>query len=90
VQKITDKGEGGMKAEKITIGKFYRLKDSPSYTFVKAVEIIRPRTWQMKELAKDNGIKPFKFIVVKCEHVIYKDDTVGFIRYFRPADIIEG
>jgi hypothetical protein len=43
----------------------------------------------MDKMAKEKSIKPFRFIVVKCEHVIGKDDTVGFIRYFRPVDIIE-
>jgi hypothetical protein len=81
--------ERDVNVDKIEIGKFYRLKDSPSYTYVKPIEVFRPGTWQMKELAKDKGIKPFKFIVVKCEHVVYKDDTVGFIRYFRPVNIIE-
>jgi hypothetical protein len=56
---------------------------------VKPVEIFRPSTWQMKRLAKENGIKPFKHIVVKCENVVDKDSTFGFIRYFKPVDIIE-
>jgi hypothetical protein len=77
-------------ANKIEIGKFYQLKDSLGYkTYVKPVEIIRPGTWQMKEMAKSQKIKPFKFIVVKCEHSINKDDKIGFIRYFRPVNIIE-
>jgi hypothetical protein len=41
-----------MRADKIEIGKFYRLKNSPNYGYVKPVEIFRPGTWQMKELAK--------------------------------------
>jgi hypothetical protein len=76
-------------AAKIEIGKFYRLKDTPNYTYIKPLEIIKPGTWQMKELAKSKDIKPFKFIVVKCEHIVYKDAAMGFIRYFKPADIIE-
>jgi hypothetical protein len=78
-----------MKADKIKIGKFYRLKDNPNYGYVRPIEIIRPGTWQMKEFARKQGVKPFKFIVVKCEHVIDKDDTTGFIRYFRATEIIE-
>jgi hypothetical protein len=42
----------------------------------------------MKELAEKEE-KPFRFIVVKCEHTVYKDDTTGLIRYFHSADIIE-
>jgi hypothetical protein len=78
-----------MKADKIEIGKIYRLKSSPDYGYVVPVEIIRPGTWQMKALAKKEGIKPFRCIVVKCEHTAYKDSTIGFIRYFRAADILE-
>jgi hypothetical protein len=78
-----------VRADKIEIGKLYRLKSSPDYGYVKPVEIIRTGTWQMKALAKKEGIRPFNFIVVKCEHIIFKNDTVGLIRYFRPVDIIE-
>jgi hypothetical protein len=78
-----------VKAAKIEIGKPYRLKSSPDYGCVKPVEIIKPGTWQMKALAEKEGIKPFGFIVVRCEHTVGKNDTGGFIRYFRPVDIIE-
>jgi hypothetical protein len=78
-----------VRADKIEIGKPYRLKSSPDYGYVKPVEIIKPGTWQMKALAKKEGVKPFGFIVVKCEHTVYKNDTVAFIRYFRLVDIIE-
>jgi hypothetical protein len=46
-----------MKADKIEIGKFYLLKNSPNYGYVKPVEIFRPGTWQMKEMAKKAGCK---------------------------------
>jgi hypothetical protein len=78
-----------MNVNKIEVGKVYRLKDTPNYTYVRPVEIIRPNTWQMDKMAKEMSKKPFRFIVVKCEHVVNKDDTAGFIRYFRPVDIIE-
>jgi hypothetical protein len=55
-----------MKADKIEIGKFYRIKNDPNYGYLKPIEIIRPGTWQMKELAKEKGIKPFKFIVANA------------------------
>jgi hypothetical protein len=77
-----------VKANKIEIGKTYRLKGSPDYGYVKPVEIIRPGTWQMKALAEKEGIKPFGFIVVRCEHTVGKNDTVGLIRYFRPVSIV--
>jgi hypothetical protein len=78
-----------MKANNIVIGKFYRLKSNPDYGYVKPVEIFRPSTWQMKRLAKGNGIKPFKYIVVKCESISDKNSAFGFIRYYKPVDIIE-
>ena len=68
-----------MRPKDIIIGKYYRLKDSPKYGFVKPVLILGPG-----ESENTN-----RFIVVKCEHVVYKDDTTGFIRYFKPSDIIE-
>jgi GTP-binding protein EngB required for normal cell division len=77
-----------VKANKIEIGKTYRLIDSPDYGYVKPIEIIRPGTWQMKALAEKEGIKPFGFIVVRCEHTVGKNDTVGLIRYFRPVSIV--
>jgi hypothetical protein len=82
-------GGKGMNVNKIETGKYYRLKNSPGDTYVKPVEIIRPGTWQMKELAKNQKIKPFKFIVIKCEHVVNKNDSVVFVRYFRTGDIVE-
>jgi hypothetical protein len=77
-----------VKAKEIETGKIYRLRNSPDHWYVRPVEIIRPGTWQMKTLAKSEGIKPFEYIVVKCEHIPYKDAAAGLIRYFRPADII--
>jgi hypothetical protein len=78
-----------VKPDKLEIGKLYVLRNSPDCGYVKPVEIIRPGTWQMKELAKEKGIKPFRCIVVKCEHISCKDSAFGFIRYFRAVDIIE-
>jgi hypothetical protein len=78
-----------MNANKIKIGEVYRLKDSPNYSYIRPIEIFRPNTWQMDKMAKEQGVKPFRFIVVKCEHTVNKDDTVGFIRYFRLDEIIE-
>jgi hypothetical protein len=43
----------------------------------------------MKALAEKEGVKPFKYIVVKCEHTVYKNGATGLIRYFRPVDICE-
>ena len=80
-----------MKSKDIKIGEYYRLKSSPDFGYIKPIEILRPGTWQMKQFANERGIKPFRCIAVKCEHVIDKNITfpsTGFIRYFRAEDII--
>ena len=68
-----------MRSQDIEIGKHYRLKDNPSYGYVKALQVLN-----IRELDKTKN-----YIVVKCEHSVHKNDTMGFIRYFRPRDIIE-
>jgi len=67
-----------VKIKDIEIGKYYRLKDTPTYGYIKTLQILKP-----KELENNNN-----FVVVKCEHTVNKDDTIGFIRYFRLVDII--
>jgi hypothetical protein len=78
-----------MRPDKIVCGRLYRLKSSPDYGYVRPVAVLKPGSEQMKAMARGAGIKPFKFFVIKCEHIVYKDSTIGFIRYFRPVDIIE-
>jgi hypothetical protein len=68
-----------MRIKDIVIGKTYRLKSSPSYGYLKALEIIPPR----------QHIKHNNFVVIKCEHTVNKNDTIGFIRYFRPINIAQ-
>ena len=68
-----------MRAKDIVIEKYYRLKENPSYGYVKALQVLN-----IYELDKTKN-----YIVVKCEHSVHKNDTIGFIRYFRPRDIIE-
>jgi len=64
---------------KIIIGKYYCLKDHPDYSYVKALRVMN-----IKEIDKTKN-----YLVVKCEHVVSKNDPWGFIRYFRPRDIVE-
>ena len=63
---------------KILVGEYYRLKSTPNYSWVKVLRILPPRT-------KDNKNR---FIVVECEHVVGKGDLFGFIRLFRPREIM--
>jgi len=68
-----------MKSKDIVIGKYYRIKSSPNYGYIKPLCISKPHT-------DDNANS---FIIVKCEHTVNKDDTIGFIRRFRLDEIIE-
>jgi hypothetical protein len=63
----------------IIIGKHYRLRHSKEYGHVKALEVLKPKT---RENTKS-------YIVVKCEHTVYKNSNFGLIRYFRPVDLIQ-
>ena len=75
--------------KKIVLGNCYRLRSSPDYGYVRPVKVIKPGTYEMKELAKREDVEPFRYVVVECEHVINKNDTHGLVRYFRPVDILE-
>jgi hypothetical protein len=69
-----------MKSKDIIIGKYYRIKSSPNYGYIKPLHILKPHT--------DGNTN--SFIVVKCEHTVDKNGTFGFIRHFRLHEIIEG
>ena len=69
-----------MRAQDIIIGQSYRFKDHPDYSYARALAILKP-----KEAENHHP-----YIVVKCEHTICIDDTVGFVRYFKPSALIRG
>lgn len=66
---------------KVMIGKYYRLRTSPSYGYLKVIEKIKPGT-------PVEG-KKYTHWLIKCEHTVNKEDTCGFIRYFRVDDMVE-
>jgi hypothetical protein len=68
-----------MRPQDIKLGEFYRFKEHPNYGYAKAMEICNPKH-------RDN---PHSYIIIKCEHTIGKNDTCGFIRYFRPCDLVK-
>ena len=68
-----------MRPQDIVIGEDYRLKSTPNYSYAKALKLLRPG-----EVGN-----PKKYIIVKCEHTIDKDGKFGFIRHFRPCDLIK-
>ena len=67
-----------MRIQDIKIGEIYRFKEHPNYSYAKAIEILRPK----------HGKNTKSYSIVKCEHTVYRNDKMGFIRYFRPADLI--
>lgn len=74
-----------MRIQDIKVGKYYRLKNtggeySKYYGWVKVLEIYKKGQWNNPDKTKS---------LLKCEHIIDKNSTVGFIRYFRPADLVE-
>jgi GTP-binding protein EngB required for normal cell division len=68
-----------MRIQDIVIGESYRFKDHPNYGYAKVLEILKPK----------QGVNKNTYSVVKCEHTIRKDDTMGFIRYFDPRTLIK-
>jgi hypothetical protein len=79
-----------VRTQDIEIGRYYRLRDSPDYGYVKVLEIVRPVkkssfAFKMRTLEE----RSIKGVVVKCEHTIHKNDSFGFIRYFRPTDLVK-
>lgn len=68
-----------MRTQDIEIGKSYRLRSHPNYSFAKAVKILKP-----KQEENTNT-----YIVVKCELTVGKNDSFGFIKYFRPFDLVK-
>jgi len=68
-----------MRAKDIKIGEFYRIKPNLNYTWIKPIAILKP-----KQSPNTNN-----FIIVKCEHVINKDDICGLIKYYKPVNIIK-
>lgn len=74
-----------MRIQDIQIGKFYRLKNTGSeytqyYGWVKPLEIYKKGQWNSPDKTKS---------IIKCEHMTDKTSTVGFIRYFRPMELVD-
>jgi hypothetical protein len=67
-----------MRFQDIKIGETYRLRAHPNYGYIKAIEKLRP----------GQGANILKYCVIKCEHTVDKNGSFGFVRYFRPIDIL--
>ena len=68
-----------IRSKDIIIGNFYRLKKSPDYGYIKAIQLFKPREYE-------DDINKF---IVKGEHTVNKNDLFGFIRYFTLSELME-
>lgn len=73
-----------MRPQDIEIGKYYRLKNTGDeytkyYGWVKVLEVYKRGDYRSPDKIKS---------LVKVQHTVFKDDTTGFIRYFRPMDLV--
>jgi hypothetical protein len=69
-----------MRIQDIKLNEYYRLASSPNYGYIKPIKIYPAKMHPKK----------FPFITIECEHTLTKNDTMRFIRLFRPRDIIRG
>lgn len=67
-----------MRPQDIKIDEFYRLRSTPDYSFIQAKRILKPKEYP----------NTHKYIIVECNHVVNKNDGLGFKRYFRPVDMV--
>jgi len=66
-----------MRIQDIEIGYYYRFVDHPNYSWARAIEILKPK----------QGINTKNYSIIKCQHVIDFNDTMGFIRYFKASEL---
>ena len=76
-----------MRPNDIVIGEYYNLKrlskncPGNANPYAKAIEVIKPNTLI-------SG-KKFTHYVVKCEWTVNRNDLFGFIKYFKPVDLVK-
>ena len=77
-----------MRIKDIEIGEYYRIADTKGceeyssgyYGWVKVIEIFKKGQYGNPDPKKN---------LVKCEHTVHKNDTCGFIRYFKPSQLVK-
>lgn len=67
-----------MRVQDFKVGDYYRFRAHPKYGYAKCLKILRAK----------EGENPYRYAIIKCEQTVWKNDTFGFIRYFRPTDLI--
>jgi len=65
---------------KIKVGDYARHSDHPNYGWAKVLEIIPPKT----------GVNKKTYKIARVEWTVYKNDTMGLIKYFKVRDLIRG
>lgn len=81
-----------MRPQDIKVGEYYRHRTSPNYAYAKAIKVLKPiKSKYQRKYAYDRTEKEknISCTVVKCEWTIYKKDSTGLIKYFRPCDLIK-
>lgn len=80
-----------MRTQDIVIGETYRHRGSPDYCYAKALKIIRPmaKFKQRYAFGFTDEEKSAKCVCVKCEWTLDKNGASGFIKYFRPCDLVK-
>ena len=71
-----------MNSKEIVIGKYYRFKTHPLMGYFKPLKVIPPKT----------GVNTHSYPIFKGEHTTDKSGSgcrMGFIRYFKAADLQE-
>lgn len=69
-----------MRIQDIKVGEWYKIKNTNGYGWVQVLEIYKKGQYNSPDKSKS---------LIKCHHVVNKNDSVGFVRYFRPMDLIK-
>ena len=81
-----------MRIQDIKVGDYLRHRDHPNYCYAKVLKVLKPikskyarqSCWDRTEDEKN-----IKESCVKVEWTQYKNDMIGFIKYFRPCDLVK-
>ncbi len=68
-----------MRIQDVVIGQTYRHKNSPNVGYAKVLEKLKPK----------EGVNKNTFSVVKCEWTTCRGSSFGFIKYFKPSDLVK-
>ena len=81
-----------MRTQDIIIGELYRHRTSKHLTigYARAIKILKPLPkYKQKYAGYTEEEGNIKSVVVKCEWMHSKNDNIGYIKYFRPCDLVK-